>query len=290
MCDLGPVTNLGGGERPKKLQVILHNLAASELTKLPESPTDRIALMETVLTKAYAQRKDNSFVIFAAPETYFVKVNFPYRYTKDEFEMVRNRLCEVSKQFPAMLIVPGSVCWSEGAINPPAYPVGRLEKNQKVRVHNTAPVILNGNCFLYHKKHDIDCRDPGAEVFDIPDGMHGIFFASGMTMGIGICGDFDQINKDYEMLSKSGKVEQPNSADVHILIANGQELDAKYCVSKIGGFGIQVDAATVAGFFKLQQDQETPEKRKLDTINPVLQLGNGNDRIIVYGPLDCPPQ
>jgi hypothetical protein len=79
------------------------------------------------------------------------------------------------------------------------------------------------------------------------------------------------------------------------VIANGGELYADHCVSKIGGFGIQVDIEKGAGFFKVQRgheklQQDDQEKKKLDKIEPVSREGNGNDRIIVYDPVDCPTQ
>jgi hypothetical protein len=316
MCKLDWVTNLGGGERPKKLQVMLHN---PDLKKLPMGASERVRFMESVLDKAYAQRQDDSFVIFVAPEYYFFDQaeTAGRRYTKHEFEMVRNHLCEASKKFPRMLIVAGSVYWFEPAINPPKSTGGFVKSYRKLRVHNTAPVILNGNCFSYHKKKDNDCKVGEPEVFDIPAGMHGIFCASGMSMGISMCADYAEITKDYETLRDSGKVEQTEGVDVHIHIASGDFLSAEHCVSRNGGFGIQVDAQSSGiKLFKLKQGDTTittttttttattPRWRnppptttegkpttttvELETINLAKPLGDGIEQITVYDPLDCP--
>jgi hypothetical protein len=266
---LRDIVDLGDSNRPQQLQMILYDMSSKDLGSLDNSLHYRLGLMKDCLVKAYKQRKDDAFVIFVAPENYFMKYNTPNsRYTEEEFATIWTDLCKFSHHLPNMLIVPGSIVWFQPA----------LQGTDKLRIHNTAPVIWNEKCFLYHKKWDNDLKDISKEVFDIPPGMHGVFRVSGMTMGIAICSDSHCLRQDCEMLPGKPKL------DVHILIAMGQELRVDECASKIGGYGIQVDACSSARLFDFQTDGG------IGKLVPRTPSSTVSGSIIIYQPVNCPPE
>jgi hypothetical protein len=243
-CDIlegfAPIKNLGGKEM-KQIQVMLNCINAKGIDQLPNNPIDRCRHLASVIETADKYREPDALPIFVAPEWYFRKRadNRGLRYTKDEYEQTVMELVKISQSFPEMLIVAGSISWIEPPEIPreDEIPMIRLTTKQLDRVHNTSPILLNGEFFLYHKKKDIDVSPTAKERFDIPEGMHGVFKASGLTMGMSICGDSLMLLEDYQKLDPGGE-----GVDVHILIAQGQDLSKISCASKDKGLVIRVDA------------------------------------------------
>jgi hypothetical protein len=245
-----------------KVNVLTHSPSAKALQTLPDSIKDRLAYFDSMCAKASAGIPKTSTAsgekqmnVMVAPEWLFARHSGKKdeAYTATEMQKITEGLQDISKKYPDMLIVGGSVSWEIP------------DKNVKDRfiMYNSSPVVQNGKVVhMYHK------REEGGETAVSPQnkgvvskawGMYdpsirskvehsnpklpsnsSIFTHQGVTFSMEICADQagKSARKEYMSQFPGGK-----GTDVHVLISAGSQLNAGNTPVKNGGLVVHVDAS-----------------------------------------------
>ncbi len=93
------------------------------------------------LTEGNPDRAVHVIGVFTAPEWFFKNPGTPF--SKDDKDYIVETFRAMSEQYTEMLIVPGTIVWTEGG-------GGWFAKRRKMYAH--APVLLNGHLVKMHQK------------------------------------------------------------------------------------------------------------------------------------------
>ncbi|MEG4940720.1 hypothetical protein [Microcoleus sp. F4-D5] len=193
---------------------------------------------------------DDTLTIFMAPEFYFKYRNgLPYQRTT--FFNKLEYLQAISMAFSEVMIVPGSIWWSEPT-----------KDARKVIVHNTVPILFAGNIIHTWQKERLsrlDGLNKGPQVWDrdeedykrILDSSQTPFFqinfkndpTKPILFGIEICLDhltLDDPPNTYgvmrtKYLENYQNLNQGVGVDVHLLVAAGMPLQKENIVARNNG-------------------------------------------------------
>jgi hypothetical protein len=144
-------------------------------------------------------------MLFAAPEYFFIKdyTTAPEEITlfsETEKATIYAGLKNISKAYPNVILVPGTVTWKK----PRKTPGGR-NNDRNFDGYNTAPIFFKGG--LHHEYHKIwDDANYSSKTKDVVfagGGKSQIFKVDGLKFGIEVCGDFDGGNLAKEAAAKS---------------------------------------------------------------------------------------
>ena len=178
--------------------------------------------------------------LFAAPEYYFIKgFNSPRDlsiFDEAEKKRIYAGLKAISKAYPRVILVPGTVCWGK-----PRKTAGGSKNDRWVDGYNTAPVYYNGSLHHEYDKrwNDANYSSMTTDVLFQPGANSPLFKLEKLKFGIEVCGDFDDGN-----LAKAAAAE---SLDIEIYISgyNKHSFDANgmsHIPVRNGGYFIHCEA------------------------------------------------
>jgi hypothetical protein len=194
---------------------------------------------------------DRVALVFVGPEWFFRRPDRPY--TKAEQSLVIQRMKAVSRVYPDMVIMPGTIVW------------GDLKSGRWAGLSNTAPVLWMGEVIrLVHKS--ADCGDTDGLV--TPDAFtaagsgkaDSLFDVANLRFALDICVDHHQkrARREYEARYGEKSLRKGEGVDVHIVTGAGQVASPDSVVAKPGGLVISADASE--GLGKVEVVTGAPEK------------------------------
>ncbi|RZU53469.1 glycosyl transferase-like sugar-binding protein [Krasilnikovia cinnamomea] len=198
----------------------------------------------------------NMLALFTAPEWYFKRPGTPF--TQADKAQIAGAITALSRRLPDMVIVPGSIMWSQG-------------RGDQARLYNTAIVVMNGrqvnqtnkyhegmDIIGYYPKGDTTLAEALKEVWrrgGSPEPTHAVdvapdpggdssFFTIGeRTFALEICQDHNYKRAAEHFNRRNFGTDE--GADVQILISNGAKLNTS--VLRPGGIAVSNDAAPQSG-------------------------------------------
>ena len=234
---------------PVKVNVLAHTPAGGSLKKIGDSPQERLKFFDQMCATAQAgipKSKlgpgEKQMNVMVAPEWLFAKRSDPNNraYTGKDMQDITEGLQNISKKYPDMLIVPGSVSWEiPDKTNP-----------KKTIMYNSTPVVQDGKIVhMYHKRNEggetggqLERWGMGRpEIRDKVESFNTAFFEhKGVNFSLEMCADQAgaQSRKEYASKFPNGK-----GTDVHILISEGSKLQPSMTPVKNGGLVLHVDGS-----------------------------------------------
>jgi hypothetical protein len=194
------------------------------------------------IPKSKLQTGEKQMNVMVAPEWLFAKRSDPNNraYTGKDMQDITEGLQAISKKYPDMLIVPGSVSWEIPDKTDP----------KKTIMYNSTPVVQDGKIVhMYHKRleggetgGELDRWAMGRpEIRGKVESFNTAFFEhKGVNFSLEMCADQAGAESRKEYVSKfpNGK-----GTDVHILISEGSMLQPSMTPVKNGGLVVHVDGS-----------------------------------------------
>lgn len=234
---------------PVKVNVLAHTPAGGSLKTIGDSPQERLKFFDQMCAKAHAgiptsklASGEKQMNVMVAPEWLFAKRSDPNNraYTGKDMQEITEGLQQISKKYPDMLIVPGSVSWEIPDKTDP----------KKTIMYNSTPVVQGGKIVhMYHKRNEggetggqLERWGMGRpEIRDKVESFNTAFFEhKGVNFSLEMCADQAgaQSRKEYASKFPNGK-----GTDVHILISEGSKLQPSMTPVKNGGLVVHVDGS-----------------------------------------------
>ncbi len=234
---------------PVKVNVLAHTPAGGSLKTIGDSPQERLKFFDKMCATAQAGIPKSKLApgekqmnVMVAPEWLFAKRSDPNNraYTGKDMQDITEGLQKISKKYPDMLLVPGSVSWEiPDKTNP-----------KKTIMYNSTPVVQDGKVVhMYHKRNEggetnkeLDRWGMGRpEIRGKVESFNTAFFEhKGVNFSLEMCADQADAQSRKEYVSKfpNGK-----GTDVHILISEGSKLQPYMTPVKNGGLVVHVDGS-----------------------------------------------
>lgn len=245
---------------PVKVNVLAHTPNEMNLGKVPDSVDGRLKFFDDMCAKANAgipatplSPGEKQMNLMVAPEWLFAK-HGTKAYTPAECQRITEGLLNMSKKYPNMLIVGGSISWE--------MPDGKGPGGEpKFTMFNTSPVVQDGKMVhMYHKRVEggetsvpADQKGTVSKNWGMGDpklrskiehdnpniaSNSSIFTHNGMTFSMEICADSASgaSLKEYAQKHPTGK-----GTDMHILISVGSPFQPVKTPVKNGGIMVHVD-------------------------------------------------
>lgn len=274
-----PLYRVGGDGNFQEEALEEYNLVAQELNEAGQPASDqdvRVEMIHRRMQEADGRRAahqegldpgNRAMGMLMLPEWFLGK-----NLSKDQMQSYRQRLADMSQQYPDTLLQPGTGVWQERVKNSD---LGKEKRGKSTVLHSTADVFLGGqqvhtaeklvNGFDTDHTRGVYGSDKGevvsggrarewytnnpARTFAGGDMYHANaqstssrFEAGGVNFALGICGDHTSANRERREFEGNPDA----GADVHLVTSNGAALNDGSLTTRRGGLAINNDAGGLA--------------------------------------------